>query len=77
MTGSSIDPNGNNCSPENPTNECLAETIFPRSIFISLKAVFHRILAELPVSIRIRCIQWLAIAKLNTEALVCRIDTLV
>jgi hypothetical protein len=28
MTESAINPNGNTCSPEKPTNECLAETIF-------------------------------------------------
>jgi hypothetical protein len=75
LTGSSIDPNGNTCSPENPNSECLVGTIFPRSIFISSKAILYKISAELPMSIRIQCILWLAMAKLNTKASVCGRDT--
>jgi hypothetical protein len=74
MTGSSIDPNGNTCSLEKPTSECLARKIFRQSIFISLKVVLYRILVELPMSIRIRCILWFAIAKLNTKVSVCGRD---
>jgi hypothetical protein len=67
MTGNSIDPNWNTCYPEKPTSECLVGTIFGLSIFIRSKAVMYRISAELPMSIRIRCILWLAMTKLNTK----------
>jgi hypothetical protein len=63
------------CSPEKPARECLVGITLLRSIFISLKADLQRISAELPVSIKIRCILWLAIAKLNNKASVCWRDT--
>jgi hypothetical protein len=75
MTKSSIDPNGNTCYPEKPTSECLPKTIFPRSIFISSKAVLYRISTDLPVSIKIRCILWLAMNNLNTKVSVHERDT--
>jgi hypothetical protein len=75
MTGSSINSNGNTCSPEKPISECLEGTIFSRSIFISSKAVLYRISAELPMSIRIRRILWFAISKVYTKTSVCGIDT--
>jgi hypothetical protein len=44
-------------------------------IFISSKAVLYRISAELPVSIRIWQMLWLAIEKVNNKASICGIDT--
>jgi hypothetical protein len=75
ITRSSTDPNGNSYSPQNSTSECLAGTIFPRSIFISSKAFLNRILVELPLSIWIQNILWLSIARLSTKASVCGRDT--
>jgi hypothetical protein len=46
MTGSSIDPNGNSCSPKKPTSEYLAGTIFRQFIFISSKADLYWISVE-------------------------------
>lgn len=69
VTSSVMIATGYSLSPVKPTNGAVVTQIFSFSILICSNADKYKISAEMPLSISILWVQWLAIAKVTAKAL--------